>query len=287
MICSLREESSELTGQRSRINLILIVVLGALLALVIFLLVRGRGASTQTAAEEGLAYLQSLESRDVNAVEAKLSAIREAHLQEEREKRKAEQHAASAGKWHAQIDELMGDDTLWPAFSGSVIFGDSRTVGFSYYKYLPEERVVAKKGWTIADLEEHIYEISAISPDSLFLCTGMNDVGILGLNGPEAYAEEYLRIVKAAQEELPYTKIYVNSILPAREPALSQEEIWNQIPEFNAALKTMCSKNDITYIDNGMLSDEYADLWDVDGIHVLETFYPYWAANMLLAVYSS
>lgn len=29
--------------------------------------------------------------------------------------------------------------------------------------------------------------------------------------------------------------------------------------------------------------EEHADLWEGDGIHVKSPFYPYWAANMIIA----
>ena len=40
------------------------------------------------------------------------------------------------------------------------------------------------------------------------------------------------------------------------------------------------------YVDNDAIADEYASLWEVDGIHVQRDFYPHWAANLITEVYS-
>ena len=38
-------------------------------------------------------------------------------------------------------------------------------------------------------------------------------------------------------------------------------------------------------MNNDQLAEEHADMWEIDGIHLLKTFYPYWAANLMMAAY--
>lgn len=45
----------------------------------------------------------------------------------------------------------------------------------------------------------------------------------------------------------------------------------------------MCEENGVLFADNTQLSEDYADLWQPDGIHLLPEFYPHWAANLIFA----
>ena len=45
----------------------------------------------------------------------------------------------------------------------------------------------------------------------------------------------------------------------------------------------MCEENGVLFADNTQLSEDYADLWQPDGIHLLPEFYPRWAANLIFA----
>ena len=42
-------------------------------------------------------------------------------------------------------------------------------------------------------------------------------------------------------------------------------------------------ENGVLFADNTQLSEDYADLWQPDGIHLLPEFYPRWAANLIFA----
>ena len=75
----------------------------------------------------------------------------------------------------------------------------------------------------------------------------------------------------------------LSSILPAREPAISREALWKQIPSYSEAVKKICAQCGALYADNTQLSEDHADLWQPDGVHLLPEFYPYWAANLIIA----
>ena len=67
--------------------------------------------------------------------------------------------------------------------------------------------------------------------------------------------------------------------------AFETTEKWREIPQYSAAVEKMCQENGIPFVNNDAISEEYASLWDPDGIHLQEDFYPLWAANLIMAVY--
>ena len=161
-------------------------------------------------------------------------------------------------------------------------------MGFSFYGFLPEERVLAESGATILHLEEHIPDIVALNPSNIFLCYGLNDVSIGIWPTPEDYVTQYSDIIQQIQAQLPGANIFISSILPARDPAFQQSTAWYDIPEYSQAVSDMCDTiSHCYYVDNDATCDEYASLWDVDGIHVQQDFYPHWAANLITEVYSA
>ena len=112
-----------------------------------------------------------------------------------------------------------------------------------------------------------------------------DDVSIGIWQTKEEYAAEYLEILKHLKETLPNAEVYVNSILPARDPAFNTSTKWLEIPDWSNAVGEMCAENGFAFVNNDQLAEEHADMWEIDGIHLLKTFYPYWAANMMMAAY--
>ena len=216
--------------------------------------------------EQGLAYLERLEQQDESAIEAQIRYIR----QQERL-------------------ELMrsGELSVWDQFEEFVILGDSRAVGFYYHDFLPADRVLAEGGATIADVQSHMDELIALDPKEIFLCYGLNDVSIGYWNTPAEYVAALQDVLETLQTNFPDAQIYISSILIARDPAFEQSSKWLEIPDYNTAVREFCEKNHYSYIDNSELCDQYADLWEPDGIHVNEAFYPYWATNMIAEVFQN
>ncbi|MCF2651727.1 SGNH/GDSL hydrolase family protein [Anaeromassilibacillus senegalensis] len=216
--------------------------------------------------EQGLAYLERLEQQDESAIEAQIRYIR----QQERL-------------------ELMrsGELSVWDQFEEFVILGDSRAVGFYYYDFLPADRVLAEGGATIADVQSHMDELIALDPKEIFLCYGLNDVSIGYWNTPAEYVAALQDVLETLQTNFPDAQIYISSILIARDPAFEQSSKWLEIPDYNTAVREFCEKNHYSYIDNSELCAQYADLWEPDGIHVNEAFYPYWATNMIAEVFQN
>ena len=246
---------------------------GLLLACTLLAALLLSGCSGQKRAEyradvqSGVSYLQSLETIDPDTVTQKLRQMRLEKLQAER-----------AAREQALLDDI---DTVWQEFSDAVILGDSRAVGFSYYSFLDESRVLASTGERIDAIDEHLDELKTLDPAYIFLCYGINDLGWYA--SASDYAAAMQEKIQLLQKTLPDAVIVVSSILPAREPAISREALWKQIPSYSEAVREICAQCGALYADNTQLSEDHADLWQPDGVHLLPEFYPYWAANLIIA----
>ena len=254
------------------------LVLAVLLVVLILLAVRcGRTAPEQAPVSPiaaGVSYLQSLEQQDPNTVDQLLKEQRLQEIERLREER---------------LEQLeSGELSVWSLFEDYVLLGDSRAVGYYYYEFLPESRVFAEGGATILHLQEHIPDIQALNPASIFLCYGLNDVSIGIWSTPEDYIADFADILAELHTALPEAQVYISSILPAQDPAFDTAPVWRDIPQYSAAVAQMCQGLDYChFVDCDSLAAAYSDLWDVDGIHVQRTFYPHWAAALITEEYTN
>ena len=129
-----REKRQNQITRRKLLILAGLLLLAVLVGVTIFFWVRGKGSgASQT--KVGLKYLKSLESRDAKAIEDEIKAIK-----------KEEQKEALEN----------GELTIWEQFDDYAIMGDSRTMGFDQYGFLPSERILAHGGATIADITDYM-----------------------------------------------------------------------------------------------------------------------------------
>ena len=232
-----------------------------------------RGTADEAALANGTAYLNTLNSKDPSRVEEVIKERRAAKMAAEKEQRIQ--------------DMVSGATSVWSLFEDYAFMGDSRTVGLYTWEFLPRARVIAASGATVRYTLEHLEEVKQLNPSWLILCYGLNDVSIGFWPTPESYATEYKSILDRVQQELPDTKIFVNSIFPAKDPAFEKSAVWRNIPEYSAALRTMCEGTAYTFIDNDPLAAEHMDLYEVDGIHFYRNMYDLWATNMITTIYRS
>lgn len=250
------------------------IILAAVVLLAVLILtitVSGhRSRSDRAAVEAGITYLEAQEARDPAQVDEILRLRREEQLRQER----------------AQLleDLSTGRKDVWSMFDDYVLLGDSRAVGFYYYDFLSESRCLAEGGDTIRNVADHLEDIRALNPSYVYLCYGINDVGIGIWETPEEYAAEMLEVVRSVNEVVPHAKVVVSSILPADEVAFEQSDRWRQIPDYNAAVGAACQREGIIYVSNDEISAQHMDLYQPDGIHLQPDFYPIWAANLIMGV---
>lgn len=234
----------------------------AIIAVILFMILSDKPASTENL-EEGISYIKELEKTDTSSVEKEIKEIK-----------KAERSAALES----------GELDVWQQFNDSVILGDSRAVGFSYFGFLEENRVFADAGATIRDITQYIDRIKTVNPSSIILCFGLNDISIGYWETSEEYIAELDEVLGELQKNLPDAVVYVNSTIPATDPAFERSSKWRDIPEWNQDIKQHCTENGIPYIDITEVVDAHTDLYDPDGIHMRKEFYEYWAIAMITEV---
>lgn len=169
-------------------------------------------------------------------------------------------------------------------FDSYVILGDSRAVGFYYFDFLEKSRVLADGGNTIRDVAAHMDDIRALQPDYVYLCYGLNDISIGYWDTKEEYVAELLQVVADLKEALPGVTVVVSSILPAQDPAFEKSSKWRNIPEWSEAVgRGLQPKTAFPLRIIPRSARPMPISWEPDGIHVRPEFYPYWAANLILA----
>ena len=89
---------------------------------------------------------------------------------------------------------------------------------------------------------------------------------------------------KLLLDSIPNATVFVNSIIPAVDPAFEKSEKWRNIPDWNTAIKAHCEEESVPYIDISGVIEEHKDLYDIDGIHMKKEFYPFWAIAMIMEV---
>lgn len=222
-------------------------------AVVISGIVRSRVKRVSTA--EGIAIMEKAEAADVTAVESKIENLENKEKQE------------------------TGDgDTrsLKEQFASTVVMGDSVAAGFAEYDVLNASSVVADIGAGVSNPDEHIARLKELNPQMVFMSYGINDITEQVLD-EEAFVEAYKTAIQKIQEELPNTKIFVNSVFPIQQSA-SSETAAVSVEEYNTALRELCDRQQIAFVDCTSLAA--AEYYETDGIHFKAEFYPVWAQYM-------
>lgn len=260
---------------------------------------------------EGISYLESLENRDPEEVMASrpapvqsaattipadssgaeptepiVSDVSETESTQETSEEPSEVPSGGLpAEDQALIEKIRNDEVdIWSLFHDYVILGDSRAVGFWYFDFLPEDNCLTGGGDTIKNIEMNLDGILSRNPKYIFLCYGLNDVSIGYWNTPEEYVTEMMADIAMLQEKLPDATVVVSSILPARDPAFELSSKWRNIPQFSAAVGEACREAGVIFVDNDAISEEHADWWQPDGIHVRQEFYSFWAKNLIIGL---
>lgn len=253
--------------------LLIVAVIVLLVILVLFLSLGGKNDDLEITDQvwEGREYLASLEQKDPETVKKIRKELFQEQIQQQIENEKS-----------PLVEQLMSGETdPFSLFKDYAILGDSRAVGFWYWDFLERDRVLADGGHTIRMIPEWYDRLVEMNPSYIFLCYGLNDCSIGYWDNGEQYAAEYVEYVQKLQELLPECTIVVSSILPAQDPAFDRSSRWRDIPQWNEALRAACTDKGIIYADCDRLYEEYPKLWDPDGIHFREAFYPYWSSLLI------
>ncbi len=262
----------------------MVAAMSVLLALLLVIMVVLMFAPTEAGAsvDEGIAFLESMELKKPSLTQPTTFPPTEGNTD-------VYQPTEPLDLPPEQIEllrQIRNDEIdIWTMFKDDyVMMGDSRAVGYWYFDFLPEERCLTGGGDTIRNIETHMDSILALAPKYIFLCYGINDVSIGFWDTPEEYVEEMMLIIDDLEQKLPGVTVVVGSILPARDPAFDLSSKWRDIPDFNIALSEACAENGVIFVSNDEISNQFADWWQPDGIHIRPEFYPYWAKNLICGI---
>ncbi|MFZ7104116.1 MAG: GDSL-type esterase/lipase family protein [Peptococcaceae bacterium] len=165
-------------------------------------------------------------------------------------------------------------------FKSSVFMGDSITEGFAVNEILPEESVIAGAGATAGFSYDDIGTLVAKKPDNVFIMLGSDDM-LMPVDDPKALFESDLtKLINKIREELPDSKIYLQSITPVTQEALSKEQRYKNIDEYNVLIKELAGRLSVNYAEIGAIAKENPDLFAEDGVHFKKEFYHLWLKNL-------
>lgn len=172
-----------------------------------------------------------------------------------------------------------------PIHSNDIVFlGDSITDGCEWAELLDNRHVknrgisADRSGWLL----DRIDTIVAGRPKKLFLMIGTNDLSV-GV-GPDEVVGNIRKLVVRFQKQSPWTKLYIQSILPVNGADFKKYPhhygINPQIIETNRQLEALCREKGIVYIDlwsllvdgKGNLDSRYTN----DGLHLMGSGYLVW-----------
>lgn len=174
--------------------------------------------------------------------------------------------------WTDCLEKLSYDSDI-------VFLGDSITRGSSFHEYFTDKKIVnlGYSGDTIKGVENRLEMVKAVFPEKIFLLIGINDLTDYNV---DRCAKNYSELLEALHAELPEAKIYVQSVLPVSKAKEKKGCRNDTIEKFNAQIKGLSKKYQMTYIDlfsfffkDGELDPKLT----TDGVHLQKEAYAIWA----------
>ncbi len=203
------------------------------------------------------------------------------------------------GKFQSYVDNALANmgepKTNWTLFSwkSSLInlnlttdvcfFGDSITRGAKFQDYFKDKRIcnLGITGDTISGMTGRTDMVASVHPKKVFVMAGINDL-ISGKN-PEQCVENYRFLLQGLQKDVPEAEIYVQSVLPINPEKYGKKIDLLRIVRFNDMLSAMSNECNVVFIDvysEYEKNDKMPEELTVDGIHLRENAYEYWAKKI-------
>lgn len=164
-----------------------------------------------------------------------------------------------------------------------VFFGDSITKGWELTRLRPTDshpvKIEAEVGIATPALLAKSEAIARLYPYKLFIMAGINEIDA----DPERITASYKKIIAKILEISPYTKVYVQSVLPTRQDKIPPK----RIVTLNNSLKQMSNSflGLVRYIDlypsfldsEGKLASSFTE----DGLHLTSNGYSLWKKKLI------
>ena len=159
-------------------------------------------------------------------------------------------------------------------FDGTAIVGDSIINQVRSYGWL-DAPAFSKGGIHLSVELPLLDEVEAARPSVIFLCFGMNDVGVFK-ERVNLYVERYSNVIRRLQRNLPEAVIYVHAALPVTEKCVQEDPSFQYIDLYNAEMEKACPELGAYFIDSGFILKARPDLYHQDGRHPRDGYYPLW-----------
>ena len=187
----------------------------------------------------------------------------------------------------SEMDGIIDDE-----FEDAAFIGDSRTVGLQMNTNIPKASFYASIGMNISTattdnlitLENGnkgtvLQGIKEKQYKRIYIMFGINE---LGWPYPDVFQEKYEGLINEIKKLQPDATVYVQSILPVSDKALSTNSVFTNenVNEFNQLIQSAATNTGATYLDvasvfkdeNGKLPAEAT----TDGIHLLHDYCQIW-----------
>jgi len=205
---------------------------------------------------EGLAIIQTQENADIQNIETKIANIENLDVNN---------------------GSTQDNRSMKEVFNTSVIMGDSSTSAFIDYDLLNSSSVVSNIGASLSDMDAEIQQVIELNPQMLFLSYGTNEL-LNNQGNVNQFIDYFEQFLLKLRNQLPNTKIFVVSILPATQAAIQQNPALAQIPAANEALHNLCDRRQVAFVD---LTDLVSiSLYAEDGIHFKQPLYESWLQHL-------
>lgn len=245
-------------------------------AIVLFLIVRGMSGffSSGTDTSAGLEYIRQEEAGSITAIEEKIALLETQDAQQAQDDQQAQDTQDNA---EDQEGREASERSVKEKFTDSVVIGDSIVYGLQSYDTLNTSSVTAEIGLELSGVDKLLSKVKDLEPGMIFLSMGMSDV--IATDGDvDKFISEYRNVLRQIRQEIPNAHIFVNTIFPAQDQAVKEEPALGKTEDYNKALEELCESENIGFIDNSEIVKE--ELYEEDGIHFKQEFYPIWATFM-------
>ena len=159
-------------------------------------------------------------------------------------------------------------------FDGTAIVGDSIITEVRSYGWL-DAPIIAKGGVHLSVELPLLDEVEAAHPKMIFLCFGMNDVGVFR-ERVDRYVERYSNVIRRLQRNLPDAVIYVHATQPVTETCAKKEPQYQYIDLYNSEMEKACPELGVYFIDSSFLLRARPEMYNPDGRHPRKNYFPLW-----------
>lgn len=238
----------------------LIFILIVLIGISVVFVAKNLGSGRRVSLKEGRQYIKAQEELAVDDLEDSIKS------------KKTEEKGSL---------DLENADDIFAKFDDYVFYGDSRTLHFVSYGFLPANRVFAENGYAFQDVKDWDARLRGLKPSVIYLCYGSNDINreIFTGNNAVQYKEVVVASVKHIQEICPDAQLYILGMIPPNSLGQSQLNQFKMYRSLNVVYQQVCDEmENCTYIDDEVLGENgEADIFTDDGFHFVKEFYPVWA----------